>query len=408
MAVSSPLSIAEQAMKIRAQRAAPTKGAVRSALSKSKPRPKTKAPAPPAAAARRSVNTGPYADALNEVDIQSQQVRDIAGRRLRDNQAYTAWQEQQRAKLAATQVQNNAAADARLAGVQGAVTAAQRQTQETLDRQRGERQGSVTSGPGNSRAALAGDDTLIQSLLGGAAERTSRAAQAEQGKQGFLQAATAAAAAAAAATIRGEASQDENKLRTTRSDLLVRRDDTLAQERAAQAAAIADIEEAQIRAQADAAALSARLQIADESNSTRRELAALSREAAATQGRANRRTRLKVSRESAAARKSAAGKGGVSPSETRQRETAARELRDQVAAATATVRRAREAAKSAGKVLSGPTIRAQLRALYPEISETAVNAAMSAVYDKRAKNGRPYGKAASDLRREIAAIRNGR
>jgi hypothetical protein len=390
---------ARMAAYARATAGAPRTGSLHDPSAKKKVAP-AKKPARPVAPAAHPY-TGPYSDALNEIDTQQRQNQDIASRRLKDNVAYQKWVAAQQAKLAGVQEQHNVEATRQMAATQALTKSAQAETQATLDAQRGAREGGVTSGPGSSRAALAGEDTMIQSLLGAQGQRSIQTAAAERGQQGLLQAATAAAALAAGARIRGEASQENTRLRSAKSDLLVHKEDTLSQQRAAESKAAADMARFAAQQATDQARINAQLAIASDSNNTRSQIAAANREAAAIQGRANRRAKLATS-----------GSHGVPAATQDSRNKAARALRDQVTAATSALadfkRNPPKDAKGHSSPLDRTTLTNKLTNWFPDISEVAINAAISAVFDKRAKNRMPVGRSARALKRELDAIRHGR
>lgn len=343
-------------------------------------KPPAKAPTDRSAPAAAAMATGLYADPLNAITTREGQVTDVERRRLNDNLAYQKWLNATNDKQAADMQGADAQQAARSAGIQRATQAAQAVTQQTLDAQRAGRTGTVTDGPGNSRARLAGDDTLTQSLLASEQQRAASTAQSTQQKQGFLSAATAATGAANAARIRGETGTQLADLGQQRSDLLVHKEDTLSQERAAKAQAAADALKAQSDAQLAAASIDARLQIADQSVSQRASDNAASRALTAQQGAANRRTRLLTS---------AKGKDGkappVSAAEQRARAHDVTTLDNAVGAATSLAKQLKKSGTNDPDV-----IRAGIQQTIPGVSTEAVEAAIDSVFPvtaaRRAKN----------------------
>ncbi len=363
------------------------------------PSPRSAVAARASAAAPASTNTGPYAGALDQLDTEGRQISDVERRRLADNRSYEEWLNAGNAKSAGELRMSSAEQQARSSKIQTQTSAAQAQIQTTLDAQRAERPGTVTAGPGNSRARLAGDDTLTQSLLAGEQQRASITAQSSADKQGFLKAATAATAGANAARIRGEAGTQLADVGRRKGELLVHSEDTLSAERAATAAAAADAIKAQLDADLANRSIDARLSIAEATIGQRASDNAAQRALTAQQGRANRRTRRELSR--AAAR----GKGGVSDAERRQRADDARKLDDDIARATSAAKAMIAGAERKGKrVPDEDTLRAGILATYPNISADALDAAVAAA--QPLINPATAG-GASGLLDQIAGVLNG-
>lgn len=326
---------------------------------------------PAARASAPSRNTGPYAAGLDALDTEGRQVSDVERRRLNDNQRYQEWLNAGNAKSAAAMRQSGMDQQARSSRIQAQTSAAQQQIQNTLDAQRAARPGTVTEGPGNSRARLAGDDALTQSLLASEQQRASITSESAQQKQGFLNAATAATGAADAARIRGDAGTQLQDIGRRRGDLLVHAEDTLSAERAARAQAAADALKAQLDDARANREIDARVAIAQAQIDQR------SSDSAADRDAADRRDRRRDARAERDDRK-------VSPAERRQRADDARQLDNEIARATA----AATALSRGGKTKDGTkipgttdpdTLRAGILALYPNISADALDAAVASV-----------------------------
>lgn len=366
-------------------------------------KPKAK-PAPPQHAASAPApyrHKGPYGAVLNSIDTDARASSDIARRRLDDNRAYQAWQLKQQGGRAQQAVIADTQAAGRNAFVQSATTAAQKQTQTTLDQQRGARQNSVTGGPGNSRSALAGDDTLTQSLLSAAQQRQNAGAVSSQAKAGFLAAAVAAAGNADAARIRGENYQERRALGGEKRDVLARR----ASDNAAS-------KDAALKAQSDADMLAQRLSVQSEGIQARAASSAASNETSmrnADVAAETSRGNAKAARIQRSTLAKASGKGGgVSPSETRARVKDARSL----SANYDTIKTTAAGLKAEGVPYSKVKARLaeNLSVLHPnlQVDPDALNAALSAIYDPKAKGGKPRGKALTNYTRALKNRRLGK
>lgn len=348
------------------------------------PKPK---PAPSrASSANRALNAGPYSDVLNSLDKSARAARDVAGRRQRDNEAYTAWQQSQQSKLGAAALgSDQAAARANLAS-QIAAMAGTAKTQSYLAEQRAERTDLATTGSGNATQGLGQDAALTQALIAGASQQQASAARSSQQKAGFLQAAVAAAGQANSARIAGESSKELSGIEADKRTVLTQRES----DRAAAATAAADREQKAADAAANRDLAASR--IASSEN-----IAAANIAARAQQGHLSRVAAGKRAKLGGAA-------GGVSASETRQRANDARTL-------THTF----EALKSAASSLKGTktpysAAKQQMLVLYPDLASnsTALNAALSAIYDPKAKGGKPRGKAYTDYKSELSNLRKGK
>lgn len=354
--------------------------------------------------AKRAV--GPYADVLNSIDSETRASNDIARRRLQDNVAYVKWQQNRQGGIANNAATADRNAQRANAFTQLATAGAQSRTQSTLDAQRGERTGTVTGGPGKSREALAGDDVMTQAMLAATQKRQNSAAASSQGKAGFIAAATAASGQAAAAGIAGDNYRERKALGGEKRTVLAARE----ADRAAAAAA-------QIAAEQDAAEAAQRNAIAQASIDARLSVAELNANARASEGAANRasageRARLSAETSRANSRTSARGRskgGGVSTSEARQRGDNVRKAKD----AYGTLKGAAAAYKRGGagvKSMSYSDAKYALLDEFPDYASNvaALNAALSAVYDPRARGGKPRGKALKNYQNSLKARRKGR
>lgn len=381
------------------QPAAPRAGA--------KPTAKHPAPAKPQAAAARQAlaNTGPYSEAFNALDQEDAATTDIERRRLNDNLAYQKWLGDNNAKQAGDLRAADVAVDSRQQAAQAATAQAQAATQATLDAQRAGRSGTVTDGPGNSRARLAGDDTLTNTLLGAQRESSAITAQSSQHKQDFLSAATAATGAADAARIRGEAGQARTATGQRRTDLSIRKEDTLSAERAAKAQAAADAVKAQADAEMAQRAIDSRLAIAEATIGARSSEGAADRDLRASEGAANRDVTLRTTaaRIAAQERERKNGKAGTSDAERRARAKDVRTLDNAVSSATANARSYVNAARKKGKPLPAPNdVRALLNEDFPGISTEAVEAAIDAAYPVTPARRKKNRKKLDTARRNLA------
>ena len=341
--------------------------------------------------AKRAV--GPYSDVLNSIDSETRASNDIARRRLQDNVAYVKWQQDRQGGIANNAATADRNAQRANAFTQLATAGAQHRTQSTLDAQRGGRTGTVTDGPGKSREALAGDDVLTQAMLAATQKRQNSAAVSSQGKAGFLSAATAASGQAAAAGIAGDNYRERKALGGEKRTVLAARE----ADRAAAAAA-------QIAAEQDAAEAAQRNAIAQASIDARLSVAELNANARASEGAANRSSAERRARLSARSRGRGSKGGGISASETRQRGDNVRKAKD----AYGTLKGAASAVKAKGKGYSDA--KAYLLYQYPDYASNtaALNAALSALYDPKAKGGKPRGKALKNYQNSLKARRRGR
>lgn len=357
---------------------------------KAAPSPVPAAPkAPPAAPSRASsaglAAAGPYGSALAGLDKSERAARDIAARRQNDNLAYTTWQQTQQAKLGVVAQQADMAASRATLAAQIVAARGTAQTQNALAAQRAGRTDVATAGSGNSTQGLVSDAALTQALLANAQQKQASDARSSQGKAGFLQAAVAASGQAAGARIAGEESSQLADIGTQRSKLLVdqAKQDTLVSQKEAD------------RASRESVAAASR-DVALSGQESRANTAAADRAARAAQGHA--------SRVAASKRAKLSGAGAAAKPKYGDART---------------LEHTYETLKSAASALKSPTTgrpstyseaKAAMIQLYPDLASnsTALNAALSAIYDPKAKGGKPRGKALTDYNRERSDLLKGR
>lgn len=347
---------------------------------------KPKAPSTPsrASSAATAANVGPYGSVLDSLDKSTRVTRDIAARRQRDNQAYTSWQQTQQAKLGVAAQQSDMAASRATLAAQIAAAQGTAQTQNVLAAQRATRQNTATTGSGTANQGLVDDGGLTQRLLANAQTQQASAARSSQQKSGFLQAAVAAAGQAAGARIAGDESSQLRDIDSSRRQVLTQRESDAAA--AAQAAADREAKAAESAAdrQMTAAGIASRENIAGANIAARAEQGHLGRVAA------SKRAKL-------------GGAAGAKPKYDDAR----------------TLDHTYETLKSAASALKSPTTGAPssysvakdtLIHLYPDLASnsTALNAALSAIYDPKSKGGKPRGKALTDYNRERSDLLKGR
>ncbi len=390
---------------------APAAARQRAARSQVSPAPSAsprRASAPPAAIADAARQyTGAFSGALNNLSEQQQRVADVASRRRADAERYAAYVMGQQGTVAAAAAKADQDALQNIQNVQGAA-AANIQALEARQAAQNEAQG-VGAPTAQMRAGLADDANRTQMLLGAAGTRQATLGNANVGRAQFLTAAAQANMLAHQRAISGDEFDQQSALGREKTGVLVTKtQESLASKRAQQAAA-ADVQQAMIDAESDAADRASREGIASAGLSTRERIEQAKIENQQLQGRANRRVRLKTAK--------AAGKaGGISPSEQRQRGDSAQGLIDQAAAATG---RARELARDKPKIdlatrepIPGETrpgktptqVRAKLYEDYPGISAVAVEAAIDAAFPTNAK-ARKRNRAL--FKRELARRKRG-
>lgn len=352
--------------------------------------------------AKRAV--GPYADVLNSIDSETRASNDIARRRLQDNVAYVKWQQDRQGGIANNAATADRNAQRANAFTQLATAGAQSRTQSTLDAQRGERTGTVTDGPGKSREALAGDDVMTQAMLAATQKRQNSAATSSQGKAGFIAAATAASGQAAAAGIAGDNYRERKALGGEKRTVLAAREADRAAAAAAQIAAEQDAAEAAQRNAIAQASIDARLSVAELNANARASEGAANRASAGERARLSAETSRANSRTSARGRSRGSKGGGVSASETRQRGDNVRKAKN----AYGTLKSAASGLRS--KKVPYSSAKQTLLTLHPDLASdtAALNAALSATYDPRAKGGKPRGQALKNYQNSLKSRRQGR
>lgn len=340
---------------------------------------------------------GVLSGALNQIDDASQRNRDVAARRTADNAKYNAYVLGKQGALAQAGQSADDKALAQSLAVQAATNSFTGGVGKGLQSQRAA-QGVSGPVPWQQLAAPAGQAVKSQQQLGAGSQQLADRANTNRGKAGFLAAAAQATMAANERGIAGDAYKNESELRREKVGLLSQRDAILAQQKAAEEAARAEIVKAQIAAQESAADRASRENIAYSGDQTQlagyqstADSAAADRALRYDQGSKNRQSA------NARARLSSKSKGGVSQSEQRRRATALSSLRDSRAEAQDTARYL---------VKQGVTTPSEMRAAltrqkFPKVS---VDYAVAAAFGRKA--GTP--KAATNYYALENAIKSGK
>ncbi len=333
------------------------------------PRPTTAA-APRPAAQRAAVEqyTGVMAAPLNELSSAEQRARDVAARRQSDAQQYAAYVMGQQGSIQAAAVKQDQAAAKAHAGIQTGTNAANMQLQAGLQAQRAA-QGLTGAVPAQQLAGTVDAAQRTNTILGGMGQHLNTQADANQGRAAFLKVAAQQQLMANQRAIAGDEFNQVSDIRREKVGLLSQKEQLIAQQQQAEAAAAADIAEAEMRANDAAADRASRETIAAGATDTRRDIASAQLSNAQLQGRANRRVRLK------AAEMGARANGYVSPADQRRRNTSVSKAEDMRAEA---VRHAREAVKVGSRTPQEVNgyLDAMLKNLPPEVRNYALAAAL--------------------------------
>ena len=252
------------------------------------------------AAQKAARNTGAYAAPLANLDQAEQAARDAGARRQSDNKAYAAWVIGQQGKLAAIGQSNDQRAAQQTAAVQAATLQGNAGLGRGMQAAR-EAQGIKGTVPSQQIAGLADDAARQNLILGAATQRSVDRSNTNAGKAGFVSAAALANMNAQSRAIAGDEFNQTQAIRREKTGLLADEANMTMQQRAAEAAAQADIAKAEIAAAARDADRASRESIAGAQIDARRMEGETDREFTARQNRANRKVRLRTSAQTAAA-----------------------------------------------------------------------------------------------------------
>lgn len=347
----------------------PTSGRVREAAkAAAAPAPR---PRPSATAQRAAVQryTGVMAAPLNELSDAEQRAHDVAARRQADAQQYASYVMGQQGAIQAAAIKQDQANMRAHQGIQTGTVAANMQLQGALQQQRAA-QGIAGAVPAQQLNPLVDESVRTNTILGGMGQHLNTRADVNQGRAAFLKAAAQAQMMANQRGIAGDEFNQVSDIRREKVGVLGQREQVISSERQAAAQAAADVQEAKIRADEQAADRASRESIAQNAVGTRRDIASAQLQNSALQGRANRRVRLKT------AALGARAQGYVSPADKRRRATSVRKAETQRGAA---VELATQAVKLGG-VTNPRDVRAYLnskmKGLPPEIQDYALAAAL--------------------------------
>lgn len=377
---------------VGAPAAAKIKAASKAKLAAPKPKatPAGSASRVPVAAVERY--SGAFSAPLNNLSDAEQRARDVAARRQTDAKAYTAYVMGQQGKLAAAGMAADQNALHQTQGVQAATLAGNAGLGRGLQAAR-EAQGISGTVPTQQLSGLADDAQRQNLILGAAGQQSADRANTNAGKAGFLGAAALAAMTANQRAIAGDEYNQVSGIRREKTDVLSQRDQSAAQERAAQSAAEADIAKAQLEAQDRAADRSSRENIAGANIQLRQQLNESSQAFQARQNRANRKVRLKT-----AAVTAAAG-GYVSPADQRRRNTSVSKAQNQI-----------ESGKTLLKSLKGLSVNDAKVALDDEMKgapQEIKDYVLAAAYGRKAGTKKGSSTAAKRYAQFLARIKAG-
>lgn len=265
-------------------------------------------------AAQKAAAT-PYSAALANNSQAEQRARDVATRRQADNAAYTAFVMGAQGRLAAAGMGADQRAQQQTAGVQAATLQGNAGLGRGLQAAR-QAQGIQGTVPSQQVAGLADDAARQNLILGAATQRTADRSNTNAGKAGLVQAAALANMNAHSRAIAGDEFDQTSTIRRERTGLLADEANATMQQRAAEAAAAADIRQAELAAQSRDLDRASRESVAGAQIAARQLEGESDRDFRARQNRANRRVRLKTSKITASAG------GYVDPAEAKKRGTA--------------------------------------------------------------------------------------
>lgn len=292
-------------------------------------------------------HTGVMAAPLNELQNAETRVRDTAARRQSDALQYNAFVLGQQGKLAAAAQQADRGAVQGTAAIQGMSAAANQGAQQRLQAARAA-QGIGGAVPSQQMAGLVDDQQRSNLLMAATTQRAHDQANTNTGKAGFLAAAAQASHQAQTRAIAGQEFEQTSGIRREKVGLLGQKEQIIAQQRAAEEAARAEIARAQIEAEQRAADRASREAIASGNNAVamagveaRQMEGESDRAFQARQRSLDRRVRLRTSTTAAKAL------GYVDPKERKARGQAVSQVQSQRDAAVAAAKLAVKHSKSA-------------------------------------------------------------
>lgn len=344
--------------------------------------------APVQQAARRE--TGAYSGALNNLSDQQARVQAVGARRQADADKYAAYvMGQQGAIAAAAHKQDQQTLGLDMA-VQKATLDSQLKIGGQLTAQRAAA-GGTGPVPLQQFSGLVDDQQRSQALLGAVTQQQADKTNTNAGKAGFLQAAAQAGLLANKRAIAGDQYNQESDIGRQRTDVLMRRTESAQADKRASASAAASAASAQLAHEDRMAALSQSAANADANRANSNAQLGARLDAQATQGRANRRVRLKTAATGAAAM------GYVTPAEQKRRNTQVKATKTQVSSAQRTVDQNRAAAKALGQKYTPEAARYDLeQALGKNAPQEVVDYALAHGFGRKAgvtKKGQPSAAA---------------
>lgn len=330
----------------------------------------------------------PYAAPLANLDAAAQRERDVAARRQADNQAYTAWTIGQQGKLAAIGQAADQHAMQQTAGVQAATLQGNAGLGRGLQAAR-QAQGITGTVPSQQVAGLADDAARQNLILGAATQRSADRSNTNVGKAGFVQAAAMANMNAHSRAIAGDEFDRTSAIRREKTGLLADEANATMQQRAAEAAARADVAKAEIAAASRDADRASREGIAGAQIDARQRENESDRDFRARQNRANRKVRLRTSQITAAAG------GYVAPAEQKRRNTTVLAVEQSRNKAVGLLKDYAAAAKASGHSYTPEDAAYDLSQDLKGASPAVVDYALAAQFKAKAGVSKKGGKSAA-------------
>lgn len=360
------------------------------------------APAQPAVRAAAKTYTGAYSGALNNLSEAEQRVHDVAARRSSDADQYQAYVLGKQGSIASAAQAADDKALADTGRVQAQTTAAQLAVQQGLQTSRAAN-GVAGAVPAQQLSGVSDQQLRTQALLGAARSQQADSANTNRGKAGFLAAAANAALLANKRAIAGDEFQQADAIGREKTGILVQKTEGARADKNAAAAAAADVARAQIAADQSAADRSSREAIASNSAATQADIANARINAAASEGVANRSTRVRTAEISA---QGGSLGGYVKPAELRRRRTAVSTVESQYDKGSARARTVSEGSKALGKPLTPALIRHALDRDFPKMPKEVRERIVAETF-KREPGRAPKGSAKKRYDTLLKQIRSG-
>lgn len=361
-------------------------------------------PAAPAAAVQQSAKrySGAYSGALNSNADAENRAHAVAARRQADADKYAAFVMGQQGSVAAAAHRQDQQTLALDTATQGATLNSQLKLQQGLGDARAA-QGINGPVPLQQRVGLVDDQQAGQALMGAVTQQQADKTNTNAGKAQFLQAAAQASLLANKRAIAGGEYKQVSDIQRERTGLLTTRTESAQADKRAAAQAASDAASAQLAHEDRMAALdnSASIAADNRANSNLQLDARLRSDA--TQGRANRRVRLKT-----AATTAAAG-GFVTPTEQRRRTNLERATSSQVDSGKARADQLRQAAATTGIALTPDLLRHALTKDDPKMPKEVQDYILAGAFGRKAGVTKKGGaSAAARYHTYISNIRAGK